>query len=1519
MIQSIFISSAGDLANVRRGLRDDLRGWLDQHGFAHLLKPYLWEEDKEDGRLLSDRQRIQSQVPDPAAYEVPLTICLFGERCGSPLEDDLDPLASPRFEPWRASGDGPGLLHPWPRDREAQDRALARGQYPLTGTVFELLSAHAQPEEADNLIVACTVDRPIMSETAADSVALNARMLHARLTAGRSPSETQLIEVEIYNPQASALLNLLKHHARKVRFVASYPNEDAMRREVFAIAQEKLRQKLGIASLNNPFKQSLTHWTVDDLKRLPGRTDAIRDIVAAMMANHGDFILLKGRSGCGKSSLMQSGVMHRVREIDGSVPVPFRPTELMAGLGEGDALERLARLIAKTAGVPFPTGGPRAMRSTNYAKRLHAELENNHVNLVLGLDQFEEIIDELKLERERSTGGPQSGWWLVIHFLKAFCGSPRIRLIATLESARETSFQNLCIVEAIGLLPRTFNVDATDDTAAEIARSGFARGGLPLDPAVIEAIKSQWRAFERGAPNNNASPLPLACLFFHRLYERFADRAGATADERLETAFQRAGSREDDLVTLEEIGGDDAITFADIIQDLADEAWRAGDNNPNFIDPIENDHNFAGLNNFLKPLVTVDHDGQVQLRAAVEANADSSTRAQRKAFRDRRLLVPVPSEGEERLRPVHQALIDRWSPARRWLAYRKQQLQIVQRFRDDAVFWHRRGKPVPLEQDGSTLRAAALTLFEHVLDWQLNRDSALGPSDAALRDQAMAVFDTAEDPFTVIEGSPFRRNYAHLAAEYHRIDLLRRFVAVKPECLVAVDEKGESLLHKAAWSHGPAVPFLIGQGVPLTTERSQWNAIAAPIGEKLNENFDLMVDHLGLDDPIETTWEIKMIHWAARYGNLYVIRHLIEYRAAVGAQDKYKRTALHVAAQDDQVDAFRSLLPHIGVQEQDHWKRTAISAAAQSGAAAVLSAYLTEEGDADRLSAVLRHRNNDGDTPLMIAVRHRQPDSLRVLLQPDLGDLGDPSAEAHRGKDGDTLFHRVFRGAFGEILTEADRFHARTVVEILLQDGRLDPNLSNEKGETPFDLGGAFPEARRVLRQDSRVPKDYATMTAAMRIEDLSSRRRATVLRLLREAPQALTDEHRQTPERRAGVSVRLKGMPLATAEASEGETGLDILIRLKSHAVLANLAEDPVHWPTLREEFQKLLGVAAVYPADRLRGALLRRFANGEIGVNEAGDLLGASVDAGDAQTARALVEHGAALTLRRDEQGETVLHRAAIVGDADRFRSVLAIGPCALPFDKWGRRPSDLAAEALAETFRALEADMDDPTEEKALPVVPPAILGLPPFLSLERDGKARAADKAEMAVLQEEWNEEWGNFDGVDIHVFDLPFHPNAPLIELRPRSSAARKGRFCFLLQKDRLYRLNGLSLPIHQVNQSERPTIDEETVLLYLAFFCFFVRGEEGPFLIVDRPENGFLPNIGERSDDVIRFFRAARIWGQDKNGHWRASALIYYGDGIFLSNFLIHLDGMVEMENDTAILPDLPARIDAPLELRSLH
>ncbi len=1508
MTQSIFISSAGDLADLRKDLSKDLEEWLDHNGVAHLLRPYLWEEDKLDGRLLSDRQRIQQQVPDTAGDEVPLTICLFGECCGTPLEDELDPDVRWRFDGWRAKDEGPGLLHPWPTVLEEQELAFDRGQYPLTGTVYELLSAHAQPEEADNLIIACCADRPVTREMSFEEIVFNERKLYARKTRGRSKADTHRFESEVYDPQVRALLNLLKHHARILRFVRFFPNEDEMRREVFADAVRKLSKKLNIASLNNPFKQSLAHWTIDDEKALPGRIANIQDIMAAMERDRNALILLRGRSGCGKSSLMQSGVMRSLRERDGSLLVAVRPTELMAGSGDHDPLFRLAQLIAETADVRLRADGPRALRAENFSKQLSAALEGRNANLVIGLDQFEEIIDELKLESERSTGLPKTGWWLVISFLNMLCGSPHARLIATLESARESSFNDLRIGDKIGLRPHTINVDATDDTVAVIAQRGFASGGLPLAPAVIEAIKRQWRAFENQTPNDSASPLPLACLFFHRLYERFADRAGATAGDRVNNAFRNAGSGDDCLLTLEDIGGEGEIAFSDIIQNQADDAWRDGGGDPRFADPIETDPDFAALHNFLTPLVSVDHDGQMQLRAVVESDADFATRRKRASFRKHRLLVPVADGG---LRAVHQALIDRWSPGHRWFAHRKQYLQRVQRFRDDALFYHRRGMPMRLAEDGSTIKDAALVLSEHHLEWPKCGNGMLSVDEEAIRQAALAVFDNAEHPGMIVDGSKTRRTYAHLAAHYHSVDLLKRFVAIEPDCLQLVDIKGETLLHKAAWTDGPAVPFLIEQGVPLKPVKCEWNAIATAVSEKRNDNFDAMIDYFDNGDFVETVQESKLVHWAAAYDNLHVINYLITKRATIDSTDKYGCTALHHAAINNAVNAFEMLLPHSDIQADDAGHRTAISLAAAFGAEHVLSAYLNYEEDEDRLAAILHARDSFGDTPLMIATRCWQADVLQILLPHDLHMLGDPRTNAHKATNGDTLFHLVFRRPPFERPTAADKLRARDVVELLLRDGRLDPNLENDQGKTAFDLGVAFPEARRVLLDDPRVPKDYAKMTPEMRIEYLSSRT-PTILSLLKAAPEALTDVHMPTREPNFGA---LHDRP-ELAYAPTGETGLDILVRNKNGLVLASLAEDPLHWPALKADFGKLMKIAAIASSEPLRSALVDRFAKGDIGPDEAEALCGASIDAGDMNTARTLSDQGAPLTLICDEQGQTVLHLAATKGDVERFSSVLALGDMALPIDDWGRRPSHLAAEFLADKFLMLESALSAPTDGQTPTIASAANDNMAPYLCIERSEVARAAKKSELRVLQGGWNDEWGKIEDFQVHVHKLCFYPDVPLIELRPWHASAALGRLCFLLHEGKLFRLNGQSPPIHQINELQPPHIDEETLLHYLAFFCFFVRGEDGPFLVVDRMNNGYMPKMKESDGNI---FRAPRIWGLNEKRQWRVSALIYYGAGIFLADFLVDPGGMIEMLNDIAVTPDMPDRVDAPLDLRSLH
>jgi len=55
--------------------------------------------------------------------------------------------------------------------------------------------------------------------------------------------------------------------------------------------------------------------------------------------------------------------------------------------------------------------------------------------------------------------------------------------------------------------------------------------------------------------------------------------------------------------------------------------------------------------------------------------------------------------------------------------------------------------------------------------------------------------------------------------------------------------------------------------------------------------------------------------------------------------------------------------------------------------------------------------------------------------------------------------------------------------------------------------------------------------------------------------------------------------------------------------------------------------------------------------------------------------------------------------------------------------------------------------------------------------------------------------------------------------------------------------------------------------------------------------------------------------GQDQNGDWRVSAVVYYSNAIFVADFLVHLSGMIDMVDDVPIAADLDDKVEAPLSI----
>jgi hypothetical protein len=163
--------------------------------------------------------------------------------------------------------------------------------------------------------------------------------------------------------------------------------------------------------------------------------------------------------------------------------------------------------------------------------------------------------------------------------------------------------------------------------------------------------------------------------------------------------------------------------------------------------------------------------------------------------------------------------------------------------------------------------------------------------------------------------------------------------------------------------------------------------------------------------------------------------------------------------------------------------------------------------------------------------------------------------------------------------------------------------------------------------------------------------------------------------------------------------------------------------------------------------------------------------------------------------------------------------------------------------------------------------------------------------------------------------LPFYEHVALIRVKDPAWTPKNLFIYYLTDQGNLYWLNGTSPPIHEVNAKAPIRVTEENVLDYLRFFCFFVRGEEGPFLISESSDDPYLPkDVDDKTRMVIEnTVRPASFEGKNEQGHFLCDAVVYYSNALFIANFAVQPGGMIEMLDDEPIAADLPVKVDAPV------
>ncbi len=172
-----------------------------------------------------------------------------------------------------------------------------------------------------------------------------------------------------------------------------------------------------------------------------------------------------------------------------------------------------------------------------------------------------------------------------------------------------------------------------------------------------------------------------------------------------------------------------------------------------------------------------------------------------------------------------------------------------------------------------------------------------------------------------------------------------------------------------------------------------------------------------------------------------------------------------------------------------------------------------------------------------------------------------------------------------------------------------------------------------------------------------------------------------------------------------------------------------------------------------------------------------------------------------------------------------------------------------------------------------------------------------------------------DTTEVKWRSLPFYEQVVLIRVRDRTWVPENLSIYYLANQGNLTRLDGTSPPIHQTNADAPIRVNDDNVLDYLRFFCFFVRGEDGPFLVSESMDTHGMPTgMDETTHRVIEgTIRPATFEGKNAEGFWLCDAIVFYSNALFFSNFAIQPTGMIEMTDDDPLAQDLPVRVNAPI------
>jgi len=924
------------------------------------------------------------------------------------------------------------------------------------------------------------------------------------------------------------------------------------------------------------------------------------------------------------------------------------------------------------------------------------------------------VIDHAGLDTEKQTGLPGS-WWQILHFIGRAARQKRILVAVTVESQRRGRIEEMAVEEVTGIDLSYVNVSFETSGVSEFVKQTAARRGLPLSPKVAEAIEHMVEGYEkqrhaaaRGA--NTSSFLPLLSLWLHRLFAKFRDRQKRGSSDGAADAFGRTA----DLIDMKDLAhrGID-MQLAPLISEMVEDAWaEAGELNytelsvtdpgklHSFINLVARRYEGGGalvahcnspdgfdvdrfvrvllesgvetipgvalpsayasdtdLENFFSGLIGVDEEGNMRL---TEMPRKADTTAQAKlidAHLRRRLLEPVIAT--DRVRLIHQAVIDNWKPAQAWYKAKKEQL-IAARNTKQAARAAGEGPDFPtLAADSELVARVTGLLGMRRAIWTGNHRVQIGEIERETRDFCLGLLAAAPDGRLLYAvdhdgGQPI----AFEAARYDLASALERWLDDDPELINFTTKSGETLLSKAAWFAPKAVELLLARGALVEGGGEDWHPIAGAIQSGNIAGLRLLLARYEGPESVIGPGGTTMLHVAAFSPSPKSLQVLLEKKPDPDISDEHGHTPLLVAAQNGRIE-IAALLLEGGANPllRDENESNVLTWAARSNSAEIV--YLLRNHVTDEDSEILLFGEQEDDagwvTPLDQAAILANPRVLAALLD----WIGNEPI--HRGKTKGHPLILALSGGQGTVAQPmADRISE--CVGLLLETGDIPPEVIEEA----LRQADKLPDVRRRIENHMILhASDLDALDAGTVLACIVGDRPHIAIDALRKRP-AILDHQTGDGKLASRTILREAGPNVLLACLAEGLEPTEAPELFRFEAALSvyrsTISEGPLS-SDLGPDVSKL---ALVFPG---------------VDPNRLHPVIQEMVDSPESEKTQYLLNIGGGNNIR------TLLHRLALRGDLALYTELVEGMRLSIPLDVYGRLPSAVAPPAMRKDFESFE----------------------------------------------------------------------------------------------------------------------------------------------------------------------------------------------------------------------------------------